>query len=894
LLKDQGEYAGALRYHEQALAMRRRLYPTDRYPQGHPHLALSLNNLGALLKDQGEYARALRYHEQALAMRRRLYPTDRYPQGHPHLASSLSNLGGLLRDQGECARARPYYEQALAMWERLYPTDRYPRGHPDLARSLINLGALLRDQGEYAKARRYYEQALAMNQRLYPTDRYPQGHPLPAQSLDNLGLLLHDQGEYAKARRYYEQALAMRQRLYPTDRYPRGHPDLARSLSNLGALLHDQGECAKALPYYEQALAMRQRLYPRDRYPQGHPHLAGCLNNLGDLLRAQGEYAQALPYLEKALATYEDLADAFLATASEAEALNRLASLPFTRDSYLTVARRVPQTEGASYAHVWRGKAAVARALERRHQALALTADPACAGLARDLTETRQALARLLLAPAGSQPDLRERVRKLTDRKEDLERRLARQLPAFQGLRERDRLSHADLLKKLPARTAFVDFLRFYRIEQDPEARGRAGRKWTASYLAFVLRPGQPVRRVELGPAQPVEEAVNEWRRDIKAGRDSAAAAALRRRVWAPVAEHLPADTEAVLLAPDGELTALPWAALPGPKPGTVLLEGPFTLALVPHGRFLLDRLLAAPPPERDAGLLLAVGAVQYDKAPRPVEKHKDQFALDRGSERGGKSVTYEELPGTERELQQVLALAGKRETAVRRGTEAGSGRLLLELPRARWVHLATHGFFADKRFRSALQLDEQDYQRRHDVVGNTRERIGAGARNPLVLSGLVLAGANLPERDDGVLTAEALAGLQLPKLDLVVLSACETGLGDVAGGEGAFGLQRAFHIAGARNVVASLWRVDDEATAALMGLFYRKLWREGKPPPQALKEAQLALYRHPEGIPALAKARGPDFDREVRRLEEAPRPRAVERAGVRQWAGFVVSGIGR
>jgi hypothetical protein len=78
------------------------------------------------------------------------------------------------------------------------------------------------------------------------------------------------------------------------------------------------------------------------------------------------------------------------------------------------------------------------------------------------------------------------------------------------------------------------------------------------------------------------------------------------------------------------------------------------------------------------------------------------------------------------------------------------------------------------------------------------------------------------------------------------------------------------------------------------MALFYRKLWREGKPPPQALKEAQLALYRHPEGIPALAKAREPDFDREVRRLEEAPKPRAAERAGVRQWAGFVVSGIGR
>jgi CHAT domain-containing protein len=639
---------------------------------------------------------------------------------------------------------------------------------------------------------------------------------------------------------------------------------------------------------------MRQRLYPTDRYPRGHPDLATSLNNQGFLLLAQGEYDKALPYCEQALATFEDLADAFLATASEAEALNHLASLPFMRDAYLSVSRRLPLTEGASYAHVWRGKAAVARALERRHQALALSADPACADLARDLIECRQALARLLLAPAGSQRDLPERVQKLTDRKEDLERQLARKAPVFKELRERDRLSHADLLKKLPARAAFVDFLRYYRIERAPGARGKAGERWTASYLAYVLRPGRPVRRVELGPAQPIEEAVSEWRRDIKAGKPGAAAATLRKRVWGPVAEHLPADTETVFLAPDGELTALPWAALPGAKPGTVLLEEPFTLALVPHGRFLLDRLLAAPPPDREAGLLLAVGTVQYDKAPRPVEKPRGPLALDRGPELGGKSVTYEELPGTERELQQVLDLAGKRDTLVRRGAEAGSGRLLLDLPRARWAHLATHGFFADRRFRSALQLDESDYKGRRDRVRGYQERVGAGARNPLVLSGLALAGANLPERDDGILTAEALAGLQLPNLDLVVLSACETGLGDVAGGEGVFGLQRAFHIAGGKNVVASLWRVDDEATAALMSLFYRKLWQEGKPAPLALKEAQLALYRSPGSIPALAKARGPDFDKEVRRIEEAPKPRAAERAGVRQWAGFVVSGIGR
>jgi CHAT domain-containing protein len=185
-------------------------------------------------------------------------------------------------------------------------------------------------------------------------------------------------------------------------------------------------------------------------------------------------------------------------------------------------------------------------------------------------------------------------------------------------------------------------------------------------------------------------------------------------------------------------------------------------------------------------------------------------------------------------------------------------------------------------------------------------ERVGAGLRNPLVLSGLVLAGANLPGSGDdvlahddrGVLTAEAIAGLDLAGLNLVVLSACETGLGLVGGGEGVFGLARAFHLAGAHNVVASLWKVDDQATAAFMALFYNKLWRQGRPPLEALREAQLALYRQPELAGKLAAARGtPEFDKLVQRPEptaSSDGSSTPRHAPARQWAAFVLSGRGQ
>jgi CHAT domain-containing protein len=143
-----------------------------------------------------------------------------------------------------------------------------------------------------------------------------------------------------------------------------------------------------------------------------------------------------------------------------------------------------------------------------------------------------------------------------------------------------------------------------------------------------------------------------------------------------------------------------------------------------------------------------------------------------------------------------------------RHGDKANVSTLRADLPSAETAHLATHGFFADPRFRTVFQLDEKLFDR-----GRMGERIGAAARNPLVLSGLVCAGATVQGTTNrGILTADAIAKLDLRRMNLAVLSACETGLGDVAGGESVCGLPRAFPIAGTRNVVASLWKVEDEA----------------------------------------------------------------------------------
>ena len=194
-----------------------------------------------------------------------------------------------------------------------------------------------------------------------------------------------------------------------------------------------------------------------------------------------------------------------------------------------------------------------------------------------------------------------------------------------------------------------------------------------------------------------------------------------------------------------------------------------------------------------------------------------------------------------------VSARAGGRTLLRRGGTEAGTQQLLLDLPKARWAHLATHGFFADAGFRSALQLPPDAFLRLNRGTAMTY-----GARNPLVLSGVVLAGANLPARkggdeqdDRGILTAEAIASLPLDQLELVVLSACQTARGEeVGGGEGVFGLQRAFHLAGTRTAVASLWKVPDHETHLLMSRFYENLWQKNMGPSEAMRHAQLSFLK--------------------------------------------------
>jgi CHAT domain-containing protein len=648
---------------------------------------------------------------------------------------------------------------------------------------------------------------------------------------------------------------------------------------------------------------MWRRLFPgRD-----HPDVAVSLNNLAFALTALGRSAEAEPLLRDALRMYARLAAAAAAAGAEGDALTLAASFPLARDAFLTIARLNRAEAAAVYAEVWATKAAVARVAERRALAArAAATNPQAAAVLAELRDVRRRRERLLLAPRPDGPEARQArdaelatlARTITDK----EASLRPLLPAVGRLERLAAATPADLRAALPADAAFVDLLAYVRFEQDPRVPGRAGEKRTWSYTAFVVTRGGVVW-LDLGPASPIHEAVRLWRQALTAPPFAAPPdlpAKVRELVWGPVRKYLPDGVKVVYVSPDAALTGVPWAAVPGDRPGTIVLEE-FAVATVPHGPALLDALWPQDAKMNPPAAVLAVGGVPYGAEPESAGDPSTAATQTRGEPLTDpkKPLSWPDLPGAKAEAERIARRARDRKLDARllTGPQASADRVLDELAKVRYAHLATHGFFADPAFRSVLQVDPELFR----TARLGRERVGAGAVSPMVLSGLVFAGANRPDTPGrGVLTGEALLDRDLSGLELAVLSACETGLGDVAGGEGVFGLQRAFHVSGCRNVVASLWRVPDAATAALMGEFYRALWDDGLPPVLALQQAQLAVYRADSKQFAELAVRGlgvGDKDYDAAQVVIAKAPLSPDGRGQNPpvvWAAFMLSGPGR
>lgn len=623
--------------------------------------------------------------------------------------------------------------------------------------------------------------------------------------------------------------------------------------------------------YLSQSLVHAQVLIQLDQYPQARESLTELLamfpehfdtrsaefqvisSAYGTACFMLGETGEAVSHLRRGLTGRLRESEIRIRSMPEAQALafhqgtltmfeHCFAAMSSARDAY---------DAADAYQLAWTARGQVFR--ERARRRWLIQTDPALRGTHAQLMQVRQKLSDLYGNGdvAGWSAAWRKAVAELAREADKLEEIIAAQPhQIFEGrlLRELDgplsKIDPKDLFR-LPAlneKTAIVEFVRYGRTLQ-------GGGKVTEVdyYDAFILRrdgEGFSTKWITLGQADNIDALIEGWRRTVaprgltrgyrrlKTTTKAPPEQQLRKQLWQPIESHL-TGCSTVLLIPDSTLWRLPWAALPGRRAGQFLLEN-YHLATASHGVALYDLLSQDPP--KNTGCLL-VGGVDFGKpaiGPRANRRN------------------WKTLSGSKREVQAISKSWHHNEhVQMVTGLAATEARVRQLMPKHRIVHIATHGVLADELLQEIQQPDAERMAFGGFNLGGKEGTVSG--RHPMLLSWLVLGNANqppatnaagVPTGPDGLLTANELVFSDLSEVDLLVLSSCETGLGNIVGGEGVFGLQQAFHLAGARTVVASLWPIDDHAAEALMTRFHKNLASGTMGKLEALRDAQLAMLR--------------------------------------------------
>jgi len=785
-----------------------------------PDVTLTLNNLAVLYGETGDYARAEPLYQRALAIRERVRGPD-----HPDVALSLNNLASLYISKGDYMRAEPLLRRALAIDEKALGPEAL-----DVASDLNNLAELYRLKGDYAPAEPLYRRSLAITEKARGTD-----DPIITLILHNLAELYLAQGDHARAEPLYRRALAVDEKALGPEA-----PDLATDLIGLASLYMSKGDYVRAEPLLQRALAIDERALGPE-----HPFVALILNHLALLYVSEGKHALAMRYQARGNEVRERNLALVLAAGSERQKLAYLQTLAGETDATVSLhARSAPQDRQAlqlALTTILRRKGRALDAMTDLVVALRRRLDPQDRALLDRLSSARSRLAALVLGGAGKTPPA-EHVTAVARQEAEVERlqdEVSRRSAEFRL--QAHPVTVEQVRRALPPAAALVEFASYRPY--NPRSQTRAQQYGPARYVAYVLRgSGEPLW-VELGETAATDAEVNRLRAALRCpgearvvGACPTAAAvkqlarALDERVMRPVRKLL-GDSHRIFIAPDGQLNLIPFAALVDEQ-NRYLVES-YSLTYLTSGRDLLR--LQIDTESRQPPLVVADPLFASGRASRGTSATGGETGGRRSADMG--QMYFQPLRGTAQEARAIGRVLPEAKVLTQ---ELATEAALKQVAGPRVLHVATHGFFLPDRPPAAA-----DGARGLSLGGGAAPR-AALVENPLLRSGLALEGANLrqgADGEDGILTALEAAGLDLWGTKLVVLSACETGLGEVHNGEGVYGLRRALFLAGSESQVMSLWQVSDEATRDLMVGYYRRL-HAGEGRTEALRQAQLEMLR--------------------------------------------------
>ncbi len=838
-----GNYAKAEPLFARGLAIREKALG-----ENHPDVAESLINLATLYFSKGDYVKAEPLMKRAVQHAENIFGAE-----HPNLAGYLNNLASLYQTVGDYLKAEALYQRALSIREKSLGGE-----HPLVSRSLNNLANLYYTMGNNEKAAPLYRRSLAIGEQTLGAE-----HPNVAVTINNLAVIYYEKGDYAQAEPLYLRSLAIREKIYGAE-----HPAVATILNNLAEIASAKGELAKAEPLYLRALSIREKVLGNE-----HPTVAEVLSNLAGFYQLKGDPARMVAYQTRSMNIKEKNIALNLTRGSERQKLLYLATFEneenTTVDMHLQFAPNDIAARRLALTTILRRKGRALDAMSDSIAALRRRLNPQDRLLLDELNKTRTRLASIVGGSAGNE-EAKERAAEMKRLKEQIEKLEAEISARSAEFRVQSSPVTIEAVQgTIPRDAALVEFIRFRAYDAQKKLYEEP------RYAAYVLRNQGDPASVELGNAKSIDEKIDEFRQALrdrkrqdvtkigrevdqlvvqpvrkllegektaekrgtgermKRGRGKRQATASLPRVPASPLLPLASSPLHLFLSPDASLNLIPFAALVDER-GEYLVNR-YSFTYLTSGRDLLR--LQVKTANANAPLILADPDFGKTLAESSVSAASSELG----------ELFFDRLKGTEEEAKDLRTLFPNASVLTRKqATEAA----LKAAAHPSILHIATHGFFLDEN--THLQTETRDGKKR--IVIRRRPKNDksnnqpSGFYAPMLFSGLGLAGANeriSNDGNDGILTALEAAGLDLWGTKLVVLSACDTGIGKVLNGDGVYGLRRALVVAGSESQLLSLWRVSDEGTRELMVDYYRRL-KAGEGRSDALRQAQLKLLANP------------------------------------------------
>lgn len=847
---DKGNNFFAIQLCQEALDIKKRLVGIE-----HSDYADDLSNLATFYSAVGNYNKALQIGTQAMNIRRRILGSV-----HPDFAISLINLADDYSQVGNYPKAIQFGSEAMEIWRKANGAS-----SSEYATALSHLASYYSDLGDYDKALQLETEAMKIRKKVLGNE-----HPYYLTSLSNYALYNSYLGNYSKAIQIGKEVVELDEKIYGVL-----HPSYATALTNLARYYSNIGNFVGAKQLYIKALDLWNNVYGSE-----HQGYANILNNLAKQNASLGLYPEALQngkevlnILKRVLGTEHpnyalslgNLGSYYFHVGNYNEAYNLFnqhidCSQSYIINNFVELPSNMRKSLWAnkfssnyintfpSIVEKYQNKKSISKLYDvtclfakgillntdiEMRKLILESGDTTLITQYNNLSTNINIYNKLIKTPVDKRFINSDSLNNVIQRQE---MELAKKSRVYGDFKHNLTIKWEDVQKRLGDNDIAIEFLDF-PIENTN----------STMYVALTIKKEyDSPHMVKLFEEKQLKAIPEE---------DYYTHTNVSNLVWKPLETEL-RDVKNIYFAPSGELNRIGIEYFP--ISNTENISDVYTL----H-RLSSTRQLAIIQDKPDGKNTILYGGINYDEKPTsivPDSTSVDGTVLRSAFSRANVDSlslrsSFDYLEGTKREADMIAKdMKQHRVPYVYYSGIDGSEESFKNLDgtRPKMMHIATHGFYYTKTETENLQFVRHEIELMDNGTQNTDLFI---EDKPMTRSGLLFSGSNrvfrheqIPEgEEDGILTAQEISTLDLRGLDLVVLSACQTGLGEISSGEGVFGLQRGFKNAGAKTILMSLDKVDDEATRILMVEFYRNLMN-GKTKLQSLKEAQQYLRKVDNG----------------------------------------------